>query len=216
MGVKAEFFLGGEVIGWDSNTRGRIWRSYLRIIIIKIIMNFIIIVISYPSGFLSSHPYPALRNNDTPIKAVVCFASRSSEEKDFFKTQMLRRQWPEVLKLWRKLAMLRLYRKKSEEFVAVCNLSLSVLIITRKLHRLLCCVECYIKKISYLPTPSVWLKYNLLLLECVPFRLHYKRVVNWGKKVIPVVNSVPWRHMEKYNFVNLDTSRRWVVRFTPC
>jgi hypothetical protein len=63
--------------------------------------------------------------------------------------------------------MLGRCRKKAEEFVALCNLSLVVLIITPKLHSLLYGIESYKRKTSDLP--SAFLKYHLLLPACLIF-----------------------------------------------
>jgi hypothetical protein len=78
--------------------------------------------------------------------------------------------------------MLGLCTERGEKFVALCNLSLVVLIIAPKVCSLLYTTEPYKRKIFQLhpPSPQRLLKIPFVVLSMVSFPLSYKRVVNWG------------------------------------
>ena len=80
------FFALGEVIWWDSNVGGRI-----TMLVVGWVSSYhhelhhhhrySISIFLPPPAF---HFHLSLRNNDTPIKSGVCFASRRFEEKELF------------------------------------------------------------------------------------------------------------------------------------
>jgi hypothetical protein len=117
-------------------------------------MNFItIIVIPYSSCFPSFHFCPPQRNNDTPIKTIVCFTSVDLKRKKCFSPN-IKETVTGTFEMREIASCAEAVREEKRRIRSLCNLPLAVLIIIPKLHSLLYDIETYKRKISDLVTPA--------------------------------------------------------------